>query len=287
MKYFHVLIETTQELGRNSKKSYVEFDLTKDRITKKIIAPFLTKGGNVIISGNYLDPEHIYKILIYSSIQSSTEINKLILPVVQAEYNKYKCISPTITKAPNYYILNSEYLQDITDEIMDNFKEENNSSSNNIGGGHMSNTIKNSVFIVHGHDEAVREAVARFIEKQDLKAIILNEQASNGKSIIEKIEENSNVGFGIVLYTPCDFGGKSGEDPKPRARQNVVFEHGFLIGKLGRNKVTAIVKDDIETPNDTSGIVYIPYDSHQGWQSKLARELSHAGYNIDMNNLLN
>jgi hypothetical protein len=67
------------------------------------------------------------------------------------------------------------------------------------------------VFIVHGHDDLLKNEVARFIEKLGLKAIILHEQASSGNTIIEKIEEHSNVGFGIVLYTPCDIGAKSEE----------------------------------------------------------------------------
>lgn len=85
--------------------------------------------------------------------------------------------------------------------------------------------------------------VARFIEKLGFEAIILSEQANEGKTIIEKIEEYSDVDFGIVLYTPCDVGSeKDTNDFKPRARQNVVFEHGYLIGKLGREKVHALKK---------------------------------------------
>ena len=93
---------------------------------------------------------------------------------------------------------------------------------------------KSRVFIVHGHDDALKNEVARFVEKFGLKTIILHEQASSGNTIIEKIEEHSNVGFGIVLYTPCDVGAKSEKSPnlQLRARQNVVFEHGFLIGKI-------------------------------------------------------
>ena len=119
---------------------------------------------------------------------------------------------------------------------------------------------KSKVFIVHGHDEAAQQAVARFVEKIGLEAIILHEQASSGKTIIEKLEEYTNVGFGIVLYTPCDLGRSQEEkDPlKPRARQNVVFEHGYLMGKIGRENVCALVKGDIEKPTDIAGVVYIP-----------------------------
>ncbi|MDR6967695.1 putative nucleotide-binding protein [Flavobacterium arsenatis] len=143
------------------------------------------------------------------------------------------------------------------------------------------------VFIVHGHDDEAKIKTARFVEKLGFKPIILHEQASGSKTVIEKIETYSNVGFGIVLYTPCDTGAKKEDDPKykNRARQNVVFEHGFLIGKIGRQNVCALVKDDIETPNDISGVVYIKMDVDDAWQLKLARELRNSGYEVDMNKL--
>ncbi|MFD0991016.1 TIR domain-containing protein [Mariniflexile jejuense] len=159
------------------------------------------------------------------------------------------------------------------------------SSANNL----MTKNIKintldmSKVFIVHGHDDLAKIETARFIEKLGFEPIILHEQASSGKTIIEKIESYSNVGFGIVLYTPCDSGSKKGEETnlKSRARQNVVFEHGFLIGKIGRKNVCALVKDNVETPNDISGVVYISMAND--WKLDLAKELRNSGYKVDMN----
>jgi predicted nucleotide-binding protein len=144
------------------------------------------------------------------------------------------------------------------------------------------------VFIVHGHDEEAKAKTARFIEILGLKPIILHEQASGSKTIMEKIEAYSNVGFGIVLYTPCDIGAKNDEKTnfKNRARQNVVFEHGFLIGKIGRENVCALVKGEIETPNDISGVVYIKMDDDEAWHLKIVRELKNSGYEIDMNKII-
>ena len=142
---------------------------------------------------------------------------------------------------------------------------------------------KSKVFIVHGHDDAAREAVARFVENLGFKAIILSEQASSGNTIIEKIEANSNVGFGIVLYTPCDK-CESKEEPgqqKPRARQNVVFEHGYLMAKIGRKNVCALVKGDVETPSDISGVVYIKMDEAGAWKYAVADEMEACGYEVD------
>lgn len=140
---------------------------------------------------------------------------------------------------------------------------------------------------MHGHDPGAKYAVARFVEKIGLEAIILHEQASSGNTIIEKIEANSNVGFGIVLYTPCDLGASQEEKEllKPRARQNVVFEHGYLMGKIGRENVCALVKGDIEKPTDIAGVVYISMDEGGGWKLAVAKEMKKSGYDVDLNKI--
>jgi predicted nucleotide-binding protein len=147
-------------------------------------------------------------------------------------------------------------------------------------------SINPKVFIVHGHDDLAKITVARFIEQVGLNPIILHEQASSSKTIIEKIESYGAVGFAIVLYTPCDVGAKSGEEQNPRARQNVVFEHGYFIGRLGRSKVAALVKGKLETPNDISGVVYIDLDERGAWKMDVAKELREAGYSVDLSRAL-
>jgi predicted nucleotide-binding protein len=142
---------------------------------------------------------------------------------------------------------------------------------------------KSKVFVVHGHDSGLMNEIARFIEKLDFEPIILDEQVSNGMSILDKIEKYSNVGFAIVLYTECDIGGKDKETLQSRARQNVVFEHGYLNARIGRENVVVLIKGDVEKPNDISGLVYIK--TSDNWKIKLSREMQESGYNIDMNKI--
>lgn len=143
---------------------------------------------------------------------------------------------------------------------------------------------KRKVFIVHGRDNEVKQEVSRFIEKLGLEVIILHEQANSGMTIIEKIECYSNdADFALVLYTPCDHGRgvhESNIPPKSRARQNVVFEHGYLMAKLGRENVCPLVKGDIETPNDISGVVYVDLDPYGAWKNSVVKELKACGYII-------
>lgn len=143
-----------------------------------------------------------------------------------------------------------------------------------------------SAFVVHGHDEAARETVARFLEKIGFKPIILHEQANKGRTIIEKFEAHADVGFAVILLTPDDQGGPKAGELSPRARQNVVLELGYFLGRLGRERVCALRKGDTEIPSDYAGVVYEPFDSGGAWKSAVARELEAVGYEIDWNTVM-
>jgi CheY-like chemotaxis protein len=144
-----------------------------------------------------------------------------------------------------------------------------------------------SVFIVHGHDDA-KEAVGRLIEKLGFRAIILQEQPNKGRPIIEKFEDHSDVAFAVVILTPDDIGASQKErnNLKPRARQNVVFELGFFVAKIGRENVCALVKDDIEFPSDYDAVSYIRMESNGAWRNELAREMKASGLPVDMNKVV-
>lgn len=135
-------------------------------------------------------------------------------------------------------------------------------------------TFYNKGFIVHGHDEARKFEVARYLENDlRVKAIILHEQANKGQTIIEKFESQSAVDFAIALWTADDQGkSKKEADLKPRARQNVIFETGFFIGKLGRENVIVLFEDGIEIPSDYSGVIFISFDGN--WKYDLRKEIN-------------
>ncbi|AIW21819.1 TIR domain-containing protein [Vibrio coralliilyticus] len=141
---------------------------------------------------------------------------------------------------------------------------------------------KEKVFIVHGHDEHLLSQTENLCRKLELDPVILKNQHSGGRTIIEKLEANSDVKYAIILYTACDEGRKIGDVTlNHRARQNVVFEHGYFNGKLGRDKVAAVVKGNVEIQGDIGGVVYVPYN--HGWEYNLAREMQGAGLAVDLN----
>lgn len=147
------------------------------------------------------------------------------------------------------------------------------------------------IFIVHGHDELMKQTVARTIEKLGLKPIILHEQPNTGRTIIEKFTDYSDVGFSIVLLSPDDIAySKEGtsEQAKFRARQNVILELGYFLGTLGRNRVLALFNqvENFEMPSDYSGVLFVPYEVSGRWQFDLIRELKSCGYEVDANRLV-
>ena len=142
----------------------------------------------------------------------------------------------------------------------------------------MDNT--NKVFIVHGHDELLLAQVNLLLTQLKLEPIVLKNEPNGGlNSIFDKLIQNADVGYAIVLFTPDDVGGKKAEEYnlKTRARQNVVLELGYFAGKLGKDRVCFLNNGVEELPSDISGITY---SDGLDWKYKIIDELKVAGYSV-------
>ncbi len=203
--------------------------------------------------------------------------NTLFMPMVYApgaDDIRIKACCDGLKKTKDIF---KDYLTEIKEEMLEKDEESEKTAHTKLS--HQNN----KVFVVHGHDEALKEKVARLLEKQGLEAIILSEQANKGKTIIEKFEENSDVGAAICLFTGDDIGKEKSEAvEKQRARQNVVYEAGYFMGKLGRERVIMLVDEGIELPSDLQGVVYTDSES---WKTEVLQELQSIGYAIDFNKL--
>jgi predicted nucleotide-binding protein len=140
------------------------------------------------------------------------------------------------------------------------------------------------VFVVHGRDSETRETVARLLHVLRLNPILLFERVSSGSiTVIEKLEKYADVSSAVVLLTPDDVGALHGSELQPRARQNVIFELGYFVSRVGRKNVFALYKEGVELPSDYHGVLYIPIDPNGAWRLQLARELKASGLPIDLN----
>jgi predicted nucleotide-binding protein len=146
------------------------------------------------------------------------------------------------------------------------------------------------IFVVHGHDGELKNELARLLEKLQLTPVILQEQADRGQTLFAKLHgELADVRFAFILLTPDDE-GKALFEPHlhPRARQNVILEHGLLLGRLGPERVCAIMRGEVELPSDLYGV--LPKKVPQGGSLsfiafELIKELRAAGYDVDANRL--
>lgn len=266
-KYWHCSI---LKKGSKQRPSVIN-DLTLEKLYDEIIEPWY-QNRRFTITGTIINSqEDIDEIRIVQTDEQKDYF--------EHEHNVKMIASNVVDMITDPRMLPFSKGKDYTNEIL--FKK----------GGKIKNTKVEDgkkIFVVHGRDEQIKETVARFIEKLELEAVILHEQPSGGKTIIEKFEKYSDVQFAVILLTPDDFGG-SKENTKAisnRARQNVIFELGFFIGKYGRDRVCALVKDKIEYPSDYTGVIYIGIDSKGAWKMELAKEMKQAGLEVDLNKVI-
>ena len=234
---------------------------------------------------------------VYLEGEHSQKYAKWILDVDRAFYRifgegsrEYEQIPDTYRGEPQDYL---DFLVSLVESNLDDiehFWEDDGVSIKSETQPFLHDTVRadkrvntNKVFIIHGRDESARETVARFLQDLSLEAVILHEKPNKGRTIIEKFEDYADVEFAVVLLTPDDVGALREKKPElhPRARQNVILELGFFIGRLGRERVCVLKKDVVEAPSDYEGVAYTDLDDGGGWKIELVRELKSAGFGID------
>ncbi|MBC2726110.1 MAG: nucleotide-binding protein [Desulfosporosinus sp.] len=178
--------------------------------------------------------------------------------------------------------------KNIIDKFIEEYKLDKELSKNDCTLDSNKVEFSKNIFIIHGHDEAMKETVARVVDKIGLNPIILHEQEDKGRTIIEKFEYFAdNVGYAIALLSPDDLCIEDNVE-KRRARQNVVFELGYFTGLLGRDRTFALVSgnENIELMSDYQGVIYKKYDSEGAWKIKLIKELKAVGYKVSADSIL-
>ena len=281
--YYHVVLELGEKHHKNAwDKVEIKSDLTDlQDLISKYAEPYQI-GSPILINGRTIPIEHIERLRMFSS-----EISGETLKQQEAAKRRAENQASSVVMIGFYSNdLESAILkqQEITEELITYAKGTKKEAPTLLDED--KKVIPSKVFIVHGHDDALINEVKAFLSAQSIEPIVLREQHDASLTIIEKLErytKDPSIGFGIVLYTPDDEGKAIGEDDyKLRARQNVVFEHGLLIGLYTREKVICLVKKegDIEMPGDVNGIVYTDH-SHNDWRMSVAHMRSDAGYDIN------
>ncbi|AOH40957.1 hypothetical protein C7123_02140 [Tannerella serpentiformis] len=276
--YYHIAVTK----GEHEKKEsayypYYELNIKKEKV-EKIVREYIKKEP-FLLKSTHIDLQEYPQMII---VQTRKAVHGFAEDRARALNPLPILLGPS--GADTFFIVRRDTKDDVTTSFIERMQkvvdEENHPKAR------LANTdvVKNKkVFIVHGHDDELKESAARLVEKIGLEAVILHEQANEGLTIIQKLEKQADVGYAIILYTLCDEGRKRGsENSKPRARQNVVFEHGLFMGKLGARRVCALRKSEVEMPSDAQGILYIEVkDGSNDWKYQVAKELEKAGYDVD------
>lgn len=210
---------------------------------------------------------------IYKKIVETNDINGISLQLFR---NK--------KLEDNIYDFNRTFLAYLVDALTDIINDPSMKTmhaSDEVGG---STEIGDGiVFIIHGHDETMKTEVQLLLERAKIKHVVLHERPDRGRTIIEKLEDESeNATYAISLFSPDD----KIQNGEHRARQNVILELGYFIGKLTRKKVRILKKMNVEIPSDLQGLIYEPFDMAGAWKMKLIKELEDAGFNPDKDNVL-
>jgi predicted nucleotide-binding protein len=268
--FYHAKITLRPERAKEQPKIAWEADLSREAVIDKIGVPF-AKQVQFFCGGTVINPARVEEIRFGRTEQPASEV----VSMIKARRRANQVLGWT----DDWEVLNQA--DDVTREILEAAPLTVIPTAM-VGTGSTHRREKSKkVFIVHGHDLTAVEQTELLLHRIGLEPVVLKDAPSGGRTVIEKFEAHSDAGAAIVLLTPDDVGGKDASHLAPRARQNVIWEWGYLVSRLGRANVICIYKGGVEIPSDLHGIVTIHVSNDVKEQSEeIKRELKAAGYRI-------
>uniref|UniRef100_C5CLS7 CD-NTase-associated protein 12/Pycsar effector protein TIR domain-containing protein n=1 Tax=Variovorax paradoxus (strain S110) TaxID=543728 RepID=C5CLS7_VARPS len=124
---------------------------------------------------------------------------------------------------------------------------------------HASHVIKEPqrrAFISHGRSKDWYEVQAHIERDLKLRTLELAQEASQGRTIVEKLEAEASSCDSAVIVMSGDDTDSAGN---PRVRENVMHEIGYFQGRYGRRCVILLHEEGVSVPTNLAGIVYVPY----------------------------
>lgn len=276
-------------VSQKSNKAHdeVKLDLDEEQLRKRYVGPY-ESGEPIIINGKTVLIEDLERI----KISKSTEPASALMKLIRSEDQKSSVL---VFGGPSDEWRAADRAADVTDEFITgppggakrskHIKKRGKQSEKKVSGS------GKKVFIVHGHDHALKSDLEVFCRDLGLDPIVLHRKADEGLTVIEKFEQHSDVQYAFVLLTPDDMGYPVAESRKAekdrkvasRARQNVIFEFGYFVGRLGREKVCCVYKAGVEIPSDLAGLIYKKVtDSIEEVGYSIIRELKAANVEVEI-----
>jgi predicted nucleotide-binding protein len=178
------------------------------------------------------------------------------------------------------------YLKNYESEILIDVDIEERGQKNSNKVSHKE-SHKNNIFIVHGRNDGVKDKVANFISELGIEPIIFNEQINREQTLLEKFEEYSDIEAAIIIFTNEDIGDyNDNSEYEKKVRQNMIFETGYFLGKLGKKDIIVIAEQNVMLPSFLEGYPCFKMDSEEKWKTDIAKKLkSMKRFSIDMSGL--
>ena len=242
-------------------KGESRINLTEEELVERYVTPYL-EGETLVINGTTLDPKKIWRVKITASERPLDEIIKRI----DYDDQRDKGVYAIFRQSAKWRAI--DIVEDVTEKFIN---KPPGSIKKTIVAKPANSSLaptSNKIFVVHGHDNELKNDVELFLRSINLEPVVLHRQLDEGLTVIEKFEKHSDVNYAIVLLTPDDIGytvdeGRKKEEDRNvelRARQNVILEFGFFIGKLSRKNVCCIYKEGVTLPSDLNGLIYKKVD---------------------------
>jgi len=147
--------------------------------------------------------------------------------------------------------------------------------------------LNTGIFVVHGDLQPTVNTVNAFMDDLGIRLQALPTHPEKGKGLVNSLEKNPDASFALVLLGHDDAVAlrRSAADASAGVRSGIVFELGYLVGRLGLKRTCVLYTGGSEVFVSDHGIQFLPVDSGNGWQLHLARHLKRAGIEIDLNKL--
>jgi predicted nucleotide-binding protein len=236
----------------------VMINMSESELINRFVEPYL-KGEMIVINGTTIDPNKLNRVII-----TSTETNlDDVIAKIKFEDEQDKSPYSIFKEGVKWRAVETGKV--VTDKYINKPPGSNSiKHSNEKTNSKQKRLINNEVFVVHGPDIELKNDTELFLKSINLKPIVLHRQLDEGLTVIEKFEKHANVTYAIILLTPDDIGFPVSEIKKNeekrlieyRARQNVIFEFGFFVGRLTRKNVCCIYKEGVTVPSDLNGLIY-------------------------------
>jgi predicted nucleotide-binding protein len=273
---YHIYIQYAE-----AEKTGFRFNLTHEELNRTF-TEYYSASKPFWFMGRLLNPSKVIKVVIFWSYETA---DKLKLPngesLVVCKDKKYQIENILKSKVMGTYLCTEQFVQPTQTPEPQPTGEATAPTPRK----------RQRLFVVAGKDQLMSQAVTGALTKLFLVPVVLQEEPSQGRRILTNFTSYIDMKFAVVLLSPDDCVYPRDDKTtksKLKPRQDIIFLLGYLLGKLGMEKVLVLFREstNFEIPNDFEGIKFVAFDDRGSWKLALVRELTACGYSIEGERIL-